>query len=126
MPRLDPQIFITRVLFQESSISFTAFDNSAQISNVLNPNSWNKVAIQVDKTSLKQDFFINDNPVAALTSSSFPTIEHLLVGDLSVSGMYGTLYFDEISITASPTTTIDEPSTIPSEFALEQNFPNPF
>lgn len=121
-----PVVFITRVLFQENSISFTAVDNSVGISNVLNLNSWNKVTIQVDKASLTQDFYINDNPVSSLTSSSFPTIEHLLVGDLSVTSMYGTVYFDEISILDRQTTDVAEPTTIPSEFALLQNFPNPF
>ncbi|MFQ5652300.1 MAG: FlgD immunoglobulin-like domain containing protein [bacterium] len=118
--------FITRVLFGDNTLSFTALDTSATISNILTPNSWNKVTIQVDKASLKQDFFINDNLVSSLTSSSLPTIENLLVGDLSALSMFGTLYFDDISITDSPTTDIAEPTTIPSEFMLQQNFPNPF
>ncbi len=119
-------IFITRVLFRDSTLSFTALDTNATITNILTPKSWNKVTIQVDQASLTQDFFINDSLVSSLTSSSLPTIENLLVGDLSAVGMFGTLYFDDISITDSLTTDISEPTIIPSEFVLRQNFPNPF
>lgn len=119
-------VFITRVLFQESTLSFTAVDKSATISNVLTLNTWNKVTIQVDKATLKQDFFINDVLVNSLTSSSLPTIENLLVGDLSGVSMFGTVYFDDISITPSITTDIAESPTIPTELVLQQNFPNPF
>ncbi len=118
--------FITRVIFRDSTLSFTALDTSATISNILTPNSWNKVTIQVEKATLQQDFFINDNLVSSLTSSSLLTIEHLLVGDLSPASMFGTLYFDAISIKDSLTTDIAEPTIIPSEFVLQQNFPNPF
>ncbi|MCG8606621.1 T9SS type A sorting domain-containing protein [bacterium] len=119
-------IFITRVLFRESSISFTAVDRSETIQNVLVSNSWNQVTIRADKTNLTQDFFINGTLHSSLTPSSFPTIEHILVGDLSAFGMYGTLYFDEIFITESTATSVADPGPIPSEFVLEQNYPNPF
>ena len=40
--------------------------------------------------------------------------------------MFGTVYFDDISITDSLTTDIAERSIIPAEFTLKQNYPNPF
>lgn len=119
-------IFITRVLFDENQISFTAVDQAEIISNILTANSWNKVAIQVDKASLKQNFFINDSLVSSLTSSSFPTVEHLLVGDLSAASMFGTVYFDDIVISDSLTTHVAKPPTVPAVFELRQNYPNPF
>ncbi len=120
-------IFITRVLLRDNALSLTAVDTSTTIPNILAQNTWNKITIFVRKSSLTQDFFINDSLVSSLTSSSFPTIEHLLVGDLSGSGMFGTVYFDDISITDSTTTAIsDKRETVPGVFVLRQNFPNPF
>lgn len=122
-----PDVFINRVQFKHNSIDFYAVEGgSPPLSNPLIANSWNKVTIQVNKANLKQDFFVNDNFMYSLTSSSLPAVQHLLVGDLSATGHFGTVFFDEISITPFLTVSISEPGPIPPEFELDQNYPNPF
>lgn len=118
--------FITRILFRDSTVAFTALDVSATVPNPLTPNAWNKVTVRVDSTSLQQDFYLNDQLMSSLTSGAFPPIEHLLVGDLSLSGMYGTVYFDEITITEGHSATANEPGEVPAGLVLHQNHPNPF
>lgn len=95
--------FITRVVMRDDIIAFTAVDTSASIVNVLTPNSWNNITIEINAANLTQSFYINDVHYSSLTSSSLPTLEHLLVGDLSGSTHFGTVFYDDISITGTVT-----------------------
>lgn len=123
-------VFITRAILRESGVSFTAVDTSASISTPLTLNAWNNVTVRIDGTTRRQEFFVNDEPVAVLTSDSLPAIEHLLVGDLSITGMYGLLYYDDILIEAVAADPVraddDRPHATRDGFALAPNFPNPF
>lgn len=92
---------ITRVTLRDDLIELRAYGRADTISNVLIPNSWNKIAIVANRTTLTQDFSINGVHYGSLTSPSFPTIEHLLIGDLSAAGMFGTLYYDNIYVSGS-------------------------
>jgi hypothetical protein len=92
-------IFNTRVGFLDDRIGFTAVDTSAVILEPLIPNQWNKVTVQVDTTTRRQDFFVNDELKASLVSKTLPPVEHLLIGDLSITAQWGTVYYDDVSIT---------------------------
>ncbi|KAA3619272.1 MAG: T9SS C-terminal target domain-containing protein [Calditrichaeota bacterium] len=118
--------FITRVLMRDSTLEFTAFDAQQTIPNVLAANAWNQFKIQVDSSTFQQDFYINGSLVSSLTASAFPAIEHLLVGDLSAANMYGTIYYDAISISDTFTTAIAQTAVPTAKFTLQQNYPNPF
>lgn len=99
--RPGPATIITRVTLTENAIAFRALDVSAGIPNVLIPNAWNKITMQANSGTLTQDFYVNDSLYSTLTVPEFPMAEHLLVGDLSGKGNYGTLFYDDISITGS-------------------------
>jgi hypothetical protein len=111
-----PATVITRVTLRDSLIGFTAVDTTETIANVLTQNEWNKVTIRVDSTTLTQKFYINDILYSSLTSSTLPAFEHLLIGDLSGSGNYGTLFYDDISITGSGSSINHAPIANPNEF----------
>ncbi len=118
-------VFITRVLMTDSTLSFTAVDAGETIPTLLTQTAWSEITIRVDSTNFTQEFYVNGQLASTLTSSSFPTIEHLLVGDLSITGMYGELYFDDISIVEMTSTDASD-IELPSAIDLHQNYPNPF
>ncbi len=91
-------VFVTGVLMTDSTLAFTAVDDNETIPYHLAKDAWNNITIRVDERTLTQNFYVNGRLVSTLSPSSFPTIEHLLVGDLSKSDMHGSLVFDDISI----------------------------
>ena len=115
-------IFITRVIMKDTGITFTAVNATETVSDVLTLNSWNKVSIIANTSTLTQEFYVNDILLSTLTSNSFPTIEHLLVGDLSISGMYGTAYYDDISITEVISSSSENVKQLDSQIKI---YPNP-
>jgi hypothetical protein len=116
--------FITRVGLRDNVIGFTAVDTSVSIPNVLEPGAWNKITIKADAATMTQHFYVNDSLYSSLTSSELPAVENLLVGDLSGVSHYGTVYYDDISITG--TVKSPEPVAIDDHFVDDGNEPKFF
>ncbi|MCG8607997.1 Ig-like domain-containing protein, partial [bacterium] len=75
---------------------------NATIANVLLSNSWNKVVVQVMGAGQPHQIFVNDNLVGSLTAPyTFAPIDHIGFGDAGTAIYYGTMYFDDISITGT-------------------------
>jgi hypothetical protein len=119
--RTPEAVYTTLVSFRHNAMIFVVPGANESFANVLTPNAWNKVVIQVNSGTLTQDLSINDTLVSSLTATSFPPVEHLLVGDLSRLADYGTVLYDDISITG----TVVSPEPIAVDDNFVDNGPGP-
>jgi len=96
-------VYTTLLEFRDNTIIFVVPGANENVATALTPNAWNKVVIRVDATTLIQELYLNDMLVSSLTATSFPTVEHMLVGDLSGAADFGTVYYDDISVVGTGT-----------------------
>ena len=99
--RPGPATFVTHVSLRDEGVTFSSLGMSSGIYDVLVPNAWNNITIKADPETVTQHFFVNDSLYASIELTEFPVVEHLLVGDLSITGNWGTLLYDDISITGT-------------------------
>jgi len=94
-----PTKIITVLGYDESGITFNAWDASDSLSTVLSPGEWHEVTVEADSDQKTQKLLIDGEQVAELTAVNADAVaDTMIIGDVAGQAFQALHTYDDVSL----------------------------